>query len=292
MASVEDIAKEFGGSVVEETAKEDTIKDVATIDEQWAAFEKAQEDAKATSSRPTIDGLRLNGNTGIFSRSHFDLGTKEVTYTDLAEKTIRAVVLDVKFLAKWKYKKDAQYTVVTREFADFRKDPIELIKRENAAGAESTSTFFDNYGAFKEAKMMTDSETGEVRSPFDLWVSLYLLVDGEVLRLRFKGDSRSKWFDYSNTVRVTTSVVTEIGVSDPIEMPARDGEEAKVYYHLTFKNAGAVPPEERGQVMTAWGDLKMWMESFKKGHATDSAKVAAEEVKALPGSKNDEEPPF
>lgn len=237
--------------------------EVAVTSDAWAAFTKEQEALNARSSRPSIDGLRLNGNTGKLSRSHYDAEKKETTFIDLEHQEFDAIVLSVKFLAKWKFKEQAQFNIVTREFSDFKTERIEMIKRETVQGAESVSKFYENYGAFKEAVSMTDPETGEVKAPFDFWVSLYCLVDGEVLRLRFKGDSRTKWFDYAKTVRVLPTVVTKVGVSAPVEMPARPGEIPKTYYHLTFVNGGAVAPEFQTAVITASKDLKTWMDSFK-----------------------------
>jgi hypothetical protein len=262
--------------------KAEQTTEVAVQDEAWLAFQKEQEALTARSSRPSIDGLRLNGNTGTISRSHYDPDAKETTFADLEYKEFDAVVLSVKYLAKWKWREDAQYNIATREFSDFKTERIEMIKRETVAGAEAVSKYFDNYGAFKESVSMTDPETGEVKSPFDFWVSIYMLVDGEVLRLRFKGDSRTKWFDYAKTVRVLPTVVTKVGVSAPVEMPARKGELPKTYYHLTFTNGGAVPTEIQGNVIEHSKALKVWMDSFK------TTKAVEEPVKAIDAPSDDE----
>lgn len=271
------------------TVEEVVSKAVAVPDEAWAAFQAKAEASAARSSRPTPDGIRLNGNTGVFSRSKYNSETKETEFTDFEGSTFKGVVLAVRYFAKWKYKEHAKFDIRTREFSDFKTERIELVKRETVTGATPSSKFYDSYADFKDAVSIQDPESGDVKAPYDLWISVYALVAGDVIRLRAKGDSRGAWFDYQKTVKALPLVVTEFGVSDPIEMPARKGEEAKVYYHVTFKSLGDVPAEDRAAVMAAVSDMDFWFASFKQSQATPVASPAQEAVPALAAGRSDTE---
>ena len=234
--------------------------EVAVHDEAWAKYQ-AEQEAKSGNRRPTPPGLRLNGKTGVFSRSEYNADSKETEFKDLEEKSFDGVILAVRYLARWKWRENAVFSIGTKEFKDFKNERIELIKRENVAGAVPVSKFYANYAEFKETVASVDKETGESKSPFDLLVSLYVLVNGEIIRFRGKGETRSAWFTYTQSVKSPKTVVTAIGASDLIT--ERDGKAVPVpYYHATFTSKGDVPAELRGQVIEAANDLDTWFASF------------------------------
>ena len=75
-----------------------------TSQNEWSQFVAEQEALSARNSRPSPDGLKLNGNTGKFSRSTFNKDKKEMEFKDFAPgeyagNSFEGVVLAVRFYA-------------------------------------------------------------------------------------------------------------------------------------------------------------------------------------------------
>jgi hypothetical protein len=271
--------------------KSETTKEVAAPNPAWDAYQKRALAVTARSSRPNIKGLRLNGNTGDFSASSYDAEKKETVYEEFAkeDKKFPGVILAVRYFAKWKFKENAPFTVLSREFADFRHDPITLLKIDNInKGNKPEEKVYDNYAAFKDAFVKVDDMDGSTKSPFDLWVSLYVFVAGDLIRYRFKGASRAAWFDFTKDVPDYPLHLVEFGVSEPIEMPAKEGEDPKVYYAATFADLGGVPADHQNGVIEASSALHTWFGSFTQteqvstvaalGAGEDTEVVALEDI--------------
>jgi len=245
--------------------------EVTTQDQDWANYVATQKAQTMRSSIPSPMGLKLNGNTGTFSTSKFDDEKKEWVFTPFAaEGAFQGVVLAVRQFAKWKHDPNAQFDIRTREFERYD-EPIELLKIPVNDRKNAETTRYENYYAFKDAMCTTDKVSGKVTSPYDFTVSIYVLVGKELLRYRFKGDTRNAWFEYGKLSKEPLpTVFTKFGVSEPKEMPARNGEEAKIYYHGTFTWVGDITGETRSLVMNAMNDLDLYFGYWAKKNGTEA----------------------
>lgn len=254
---------------------------------EWDRFREEQENRAMKSSRPTPDGVKLNGNTGKFSRSKWNKDAKKTEFFDM--EPFEGVVLAVRFFVKWKFNSNAKYDIRSKEFSEFRDEPIELLKIDlTNRGNEPTTKTYADYADMKAQNALPDPMTGAVKSPFDLFVSLYVLTGGEVVRYRFKGDTRSAWFDFQGLYRTLPVIVTKFGVSEPKAMPARPGEEAKVYYSGTFEYSRDVDGTLCDEVMRAMKDMETWFAFWKKESPAAPVKLEAGYVAALPAPEDDE----
>lgn len=238
--------------------------EIATVD-SWEAYQRLQETAFAKDSYPTPPAVKFKGDTGVYYRSKLN-ESGEWEREELGRE-FRGVVLAVRWFARWKYKENAPFDIRTREFSDFQRERIELLKIDNAnRSSEAEVKAFDNYRAFKQNYTKKDDEMGTETVPFDLYGSLYVLKDGEVVRYRFKGTTRSNWFDYMKATSNPAGVVTLFGCSEAQDKPTGKGKEGEsdVYYSGTFTDLGEIPQEDRPKVMAAARDLFAWFRAWEE----------------------------
>lgn len=236
----------------------ETTKELVA-DQTWDSFVQAETSPKPAAAR--VNELRMNGNTGEWTVSKWDPERKERTEEKTAAPAV--VVLATRYFVRWKFKKDAPFSVFSREFTEFRGEPVTLLKYDNAKKGEApVEKRYADYFDLKDSLKKVDDITGVETHPYDFCVSLYVLVGGAVLNYRFKGDTRSNWFDYQKALTSPIAVVTQLGTSEET-MPAKDGEEAKTYFAGTFANLGLVPPADREAVMKASAELKAVFAAWK-----------------------------
>ncbi|MCK9598064.1 MAG: hypothetical protein M0R37_12045 [Bacteroidales bacterium] len=294
----------------EKPMNEDTQIQNATAADAWEQMIAAQE-AEAGPSMPTPATLKLHGNLGQFNVIR--RVEKESQFSKVIGDSLKVVILAVRYLAKWKYEEKAPVSVMTREFADFN-DPVTLLTIDNLnRDNEASERVYRSYADFKADVVTTDKITQKVKSPFDLYVSLYVLVPahrevltdkegkevGEafevpssVMRLRVKGDGRSNFFD-AKLPRAVSSVVVEVG-AEKKESPQKDKDgKALTYFAATFEVVGDVPTDKRSVVLSAMGDLKAWMGFYEAKRSGAAPAIAASVARpALPPATSSDEPPL
>ena len=245
--------------------------DVNSFIENMANLER--QGGKQTAS-PLL--IRLDGDNGKFTKRHFDQNKREMVTEPFQGGTPwTGTVIIAKYYAQWKYNTSGNgMNFRTREFTNFSMSEIELLKIDYNSKADDkiveTKTF-DNYPAFKKEYETVDKASKKVSYPFDLWVSLYVYRHDldTVVNYRFKGDTRSNYFDYGkgyrtdNAIKAMVQVKTEFGTEEK-QMPARDGKEAKKYYCGTFTTLGVNEEFEMKRIMEITRELSNWMSSFSK----------------------------
>lgn len=225
--------------------------------------------------------VRLDGNTGLFTTRRYDAEKKEMVvepFGDNGQKTFTGTILLIQWFAKWKYNSTPDHiSVRTREFSDFKYDRIKLLKIDyNKPKEEQTvETEYDSYQTFKKEHEIKDTMSDKATSRFDLWGSVYIYVPSidQIVSYRFKGDTRSAFFDYLNDyknvegdereARTTVQVKTLFG-SVTREMPKSSNNESKTYYAGTFKSVAFNTDEELKKVQAATIGLAQWRKSFEK----------------------------
>lgn len=235
------------------------------------------------SQRPSIPApkvIRLDGNAGTFSAMVWNNDKKEMEFPafgDDGNKEFMGTILFVRYFAQWKWKDGARFKVRTREFSTFT-EPVELLKidKENKDSEPEIKTF-PNYNAFKKAYVKLDDVTGEpLPSAFDFWSSLYIYVPSinEVVNYRFKGDTRTAFFDFMNSykndsIRHFVEAKTAFRRVEKT-MPAKEGQEPKKYFAGTFHIVGTNSDTEMETIMSAFNGVKAWMNQFSGGVDEDS----------------------
>lgn len=264
---------------------------------------QARIDARAASQRTTgpslpMPRLRHNGETGEWL-------VKEVEGSKNAEAATpfktdggkwSGAVLRVAYMSQTKYKKDAPSQKMTREFTDFRNEPIELLKRTfGESGRTESVKVFQNYQEFKAAGMLKDEDGNDAGSAYDLKVCLYVWHFGrkQVIKLVCGGSARSEWFEYTRgkasgddlvvskpwamsqpRARLLEQVVTEFASS-----PAETAKGMK-YHRLSFSAAGLCDDAQLSEVWERQDAVKAWVDGWnevnRKAHAEEAAPTAVD----------------
>lgn len=234
--------------------------------------------------------VKLSGDDGTFSIRDWNENTKEneiKPFGLIPHNMFTGVILMAKYYAEWKYKKDAKAKFRTREFSYFRDEPIKLLKIDYESDnkrAQEIATYQD-YLAFKDAKLLKDPTTGDITSPFDLWVSLYVLTeDGKIVNFRCRGTSRSEWFDYDKlykkelgaktTVQVKTSF-TSVMKKKPVSAKKEKDDDKDEYFALSLKPIGLNTREEILKTAVVVRELISWMNAWDKHNTNDDAEQPA-----------------
>lgn len=157
-----------------------------------------------------------------------DEETKEYV-TEYYAKTLSAVILKVRYSINSKYKNDITY--YSDEF-DFFSQVIKVYGKAREVIAEGT------YKELKKTFKTGLNSQGGIKTSFDLNIILYIHVDEDVFRLKIKGDSRSKFFEYQNSLEKLYAGF-------------------KTSFNLTFNNDG---------------EINYWYINFEKGEDLDLAK--------------------
>ena len=223
------------------------------------------------SSAASPKKLRLNGKTGKYEMSRKD-GNEWVN--DEHKTPWQGVVLAHRYLCQWKFDPTSSVRVFTKEFSDFD-NPITLLKVE---GDMKKELHYPDYATFKDTFVKADPATGKSKSPFDFMLSLYVLdlsLD-EVVQFRFKGQSRSNWFDFilPQEYGHRLKCIMDFGVDEyDSPMKNKDGEIEK-YYAATFKPCGPVEGELAEKVMRSHKGLVEWLQGWERKNMELSAPEA------------------
>ncbi len=271
---------------------------LVVTDQEWETYQKSQS-LMVPNRAPSPCGIKFHGDSGKYSLSYFDQGSKETKFQDI--EPWHGVIVAVRWFAKWKFKENSPFDVRTREFSIFRGEPINLLKINKGNRDEvPTEKVYSDYGDFKAKLGMTDEITGQTKYPFDLFCSAYVYapdlknpVEGKIVRYRFGGTTRSNFFDYMKTG--VSGVVTSFGVSEKQLMPTKgpNGED-RFYYTGTFKGS-PVPPEMRRGVMDATKELNNWFASWNQQKEVQTVNEPVAELPTKTFDKDSEEfvpPPY
>lgn len=276
---------------------------------------QAQIDARAAAQRisgPSLPmpRLRHNGETGEWLVREVEGGKNAETVTpfkvtvskDKDGKEIgshfEGVVLRVAYMSQTKYKKDSAYQKMTREFTDFKTEPIELMKRVfGPAGKTETVKIFSNYQEFKAAGMLKDEDGQEAGSAYDLKVCLYVwhLERKEIIKLTCGGSARSEWFEYSRGKSSGDALVVSKPwiVSQPsaklldqiktafVSAPATT-DKGMEYHRLSFSAVGMCSDTELKEVWEQQDIINAWVKGWADVNA--KAKLAAPQVPHVNGN--------
>jgi len=275
--------------------KDMTNQEIAITDDEWKAFEQAETAKFTVNSFPTPPAMKFHGDRGIYSIGCRNKETKEFEFTDIG-KEWQGVVLAVRWFVRWKHDPNSTLDVRTKEFQNFTDERITLLKIDKQnRGGEAPSKDYQDYQAFKQSFVKEDEITGKKSSPYDLHFSLYILRGDTVVRYRGKGLTRSGWFDYSKEVLAPTTVLTQFGCSEKIELDQVDPEtgEKKFYYTGTFASVDPAPAEMRAAVMRSSKELHAWFASYEQSQEAiePMTPIAAPEVAQI-AEPDDELPPI
>ncbi len=207
----------------------------------------------------------------------------------------RGIVVRVAFMSQAKWKQDAVAQKMTREFTDFKNEPIELLRRVfGPAGQTTVLKTFANYQEFKEATMLKDEEGNPAGSAYDLKACLYVYhpVRKDVIKFVCGGSARSEWFEYVAykasgndgvvtvpfhvklpSAKLLEEVLTEFVTTEAVN-------KKKMTYHRVSFNAISLLDE--ATLQEAWdiqGKLDEWVNAWKVINAMPS-KSFGEQVMA------------
>jgi len=246
-----------------------------------------KKEATIQGGKPLPKYVRLDGNTGVYTIKKYDSSTKESSNENFLDGTgFDGVILTVRFFCKWKFDEGAKVNFRTREFQNWDHESIELLKIDytNKDSNKETVATYEDYRAFKAKHTKTDELTGKTSSPYDVFVSLYVYVPqlDEVINYRFKGDTRSAWFDYQNNWKLgnerhISQVLTHFGVSDKKELATKNAETGKpnFYFAGTFLSIRKNSDSEMVKVMHFVSELMAWIRSFDNSISSEDETVGA-----------------
>jgi len=242
--------------------------------------------------REIVDG-KLSDTPTVFERS----GMVEAQVTDDNGKTRKGmvggswegVVLRVAFKATTKWKPDATFQKMTREFTNFKEEPIELLKQVfGPAGQTTTIKTVANYQEFKKYGMLKDSDGNDIKSEFDLKVVLYVydMKRKEVLKIVAGGNARSEWFEYRNSKKSPAAdgffsipqAVSHPGtqlfqVKTKFNSTQQKSKQGLPYSNLAFSTSSVLTENELIEVFPVIDRLDAWVKGWADVHAKSKEKL-------------------
>lgn len=274
---------------------------------------QAQIDQKANAIHRTgpsfpMPRLTHNGETGEWF-------VREVEGDKLAEEKTAfvredggkwsGIVLRVAWMSQSKYKENSPFQKMTREFTDFKDEPIELMKRTFGPDGRTESVkTYPNYQAFKAASIPKDEDGNPGVSAYDLKVCLYIYHLGrkQVLRLVVGGSGRSEWFEYARnrasgdegvmsvpwtlnqpTARLLEQVKTEF-IST-----ATKTDKGMAYHRLSFRAVSLCTEQELVEIWAMQDKLNEWVAGWE---AVNASKMVVPSDGLVLGTAATEEIPF
>ena len=295
---------------------------------------QARIDAKAAATRTRgpsfpMPRLRHNGETGewlvrevdgdknaeevsVFEREGMvekDLpGEKGATRKGMVGGVWSGVILRVAWMSQSKYKEGSSFQKMTREFTDFKNEPIELMKRVfGPAGKTESLRIYPNYQAFKTASMVKDEEGNELGSAYDLKAVLYVyhFTRKQVIKLVVGGSARSEWFEYARNkpsgddgitslpwqVTLPEAKLLEQVKTEFLTTPAKT-DKGMEYYRLSFRTAGLCSEAEIAEAWEVQDKINDWVRGWeevnKRMHAdkavAPASPVAPAAIPGIPGT--------
>lgn len=242
--------------------------------------------------REIVDG-KLSDVATVFERG----GMVETQVTDDNGKTRKGmvggswegIVLRVAFKAVTKWKPEAVSQKMTREFTNFKEEPIELLKQVFGPAGQTTSLkTFANYQEFKKYGMLKDSDGNDIKSEFDLKVVLYVYETKrkEVLKIVAGGNARSEWFEYRNAKKSPTAdgffstpqAVTHPGtqlfqVKTKFSSSQQKSKQGLPYSNLAFSTSSVLSENELLEVFPVIDRLDAWVKGWADVHAKSKEKL-------------------
>jgi len=140
------------------------------------------------------------GATGDFVEKQYDPATQQTTriaFADMFPGIILASKAQVADKAKYPSWRTGEFDPSNvEELIDvFPLQNGKFIKNENGVTKKTQMTYRD----LKAAKSTPQPDGGSI-STYNYFIVLYVGVDGEVIKLKFKGSSRGNYFDYSKAI--------------------------------------------------------------------------------------------
>lgn len=205
----------------------------------------------------------------------------------------RGVILRHTNMCETKWKEGAVSKKFTREFTNFKTEPIEVMRTVFGPAGQTTSLkMYLNYQDFKEKNLLRDEEGNEAGSSFALKSVLYvyLFERKEVVKVLCGGSARSEWWEYlrfkpSGDERVKTIpfMVTEPSaklveqVMTEFVSTATVNPKGMPYHRLTFKSAGLLTEAELSEAWEVQERINEWVKAWA---AITAHKNAEKEVMA------------
>jgi hypothetical protein len=200
--------------------------------------------------------IRMNGNKGVFLR--LDVGKDGYEKPKEIGQIIEGSIIAVRRQLS-EYNKN--YTRSSNEFDELT-DEIIIWERDKGGSAE----------VFR-------GKPAEARQKFQLLRSryhLYMLVNGELVKVVIKGAGLGNLFEYFHELKDSDLHVFEVNTR--IE-PAQETGELGSYYATAFTNAGPVSEEHLGEVAIK---LEAFHANLKELRASYQKKTAAPMVEDVP----------
>ena len=248
-----------------------------------------------------VEGDKNSDTVTVFDRPGMEekviTNDKGETHNGMVGGQWDGVVVRVAYMSQSKYKPDAVFQKFTREFTNWKTEPIEVMKRVfGPAGRTESVKTFANYQEFKAASMLKDEEGNEAGSAYDLKVVLYVWhpIRKQIVKLVVGGTARSEWFAYdkfyeqeeegivSSPWRVTVpgarhlqEVVTTFCMSED-ETP-----KGLKYFRLSFAAQRFTSDDEMTEVLDVSRKVKNWVEAWAKVTEEKKAETAPAAVASL-----------
>jgi hypothetical protein len=168
----------------------------------------AQRAGISTTSYETIPTIKVyNPSSDAVQDSSFTIGdfvsskkTQDGWENEVYPKPITGIIMKVRMFlkTKFKYSGPGKQNLTSNEFDSFADSGIIIIKERTVSQEGKTifePIFTGNYKQVNDKYSLKDETT--IEKKLELFYALYVLVDNKkVIRLEFKGVSRSNFFDY------------------------------------------------------------------------------------------------
>lgn len=236
---------------------------------------------QGSQDKPRTIKVRLNGDTGEWSESHYSEAQKKMDAIPWKKgvNPWQATILMIKYFAKEKYREGYEGPIRrTREFT--WDEPIKLLRIDYKAKENGTQEIgeYPDYQSFKDAMALeygnAVNEAIRNKQPipsqndytFDLWASIYLydFESGRICNLQCKGMSRKAVFDYlkgwkngiSEDIHSFSQVLTNF--------ESVNFTEPRSFYALKLTSSDVLSEPHQMKIKEAIMALGAWMQSFKK----------------------------
>lgn len=247
---------------------------------------KAAENRNGSGPSFPMPRLRHNGETGKWSIREVEgdkLADETTDFKELDNNRWEGVILRTAYMSQTKYKPNSPFTKKTREFTDFKNEPIEVLKQTFGENGKTESVkVFPDYQSFKAGTAMKDEDGNDMGSTFELKVVVYVyhLKRKEVIKFVFGGSARSEWFEYTRKKRSGDEGV----ISSPwclhqpsaqlleqiktifISTPAKT-EKGLEYHRVSFLASDLLKEKDLKEVFEVQDKVNEWVKAWEKVNA-------------------------
>ena len=222
------------------------------------------------------------------------------TYEGFTGGKWQGIILRVAWMSQTKWKPNAIKKRLTREFTDFKNEPIELLESVfGPAGRTTSLKVYPNYQAFKDAGMLKDEDGNPAGTAYDLKVVLYVyhVARKQVIKLVLGGTARSEWFEYARnkpsgdegivsrpwvltqpTASLLESVITQF--EDAPSKTAKGGD----YFRLSFTAIGLADEAQLVEAFAQQDRINEWVKGWEAVNARMLADKAIAAGNAAPSA--------